>query len=203
MKTFTAFALTALITSPALATELLPDFSDLASVQITDFIHGGNGCPQGSVVSVLTPDKQTLSILHSEFVAETGASRFDRKSCNLALSVSVPQGITVALIGYDYRGFAAIPRARGSRGMFRSEYFFAGSRGPVSSVNFEAGTLTDFIIEDDFPLEEVVWAPCGRDVNLRSNTSIVTIGSDAYLAVDTLDIDASVVYQLQWKFCDE
>lgn len=202
MKNLTAFALTTFIASPALATELLPDFSDLASVEISSVIYNGNGCPSGTAVDVLTPDKQTVSLLFSDFVAETGDSRFDRKACSLSLSLHVPQGLTVAIIGYDYRGFAYIPTTRGSRGRFRTEYFFAGSSGPVSSVDFGAGTFSDFFIDDNIDFEQIVWSECGRDVNLRSNTSILALGHDAYVSVDTADISTSIEYQLQWKFCD-
>src|SRR4051812_18628969 len=74
--------------------------------------YGGNGCPQGTASAVLSPDRKSLSILFDQFQAEAGRTTgqtVDRKSCNLAIPVHIPQGVSIALFKIDYRGFNSLP----------------------------------------------------------------------------------------------
>ena len=60
---------------------------------------GGNGCPQGTVSATLSPDNSQLSILFDQFLAEAGpgvGKTIDRKSCNIAIPVTVPNGYAVS-----------------------------------------------------------------------------------------------------------
>lgn len=82
--------------------------------------YGGTGCPSGSVSATLSPDATSLSLLFDKYqvaVGGTTGESFDRKSCNIAIPVRVPQGFsvsihekwtTVALINYHK------PQARSS-----------------------------------------------------------------------------------------
>ena len=69
--------------------------------------YGGNGCPQGSASVSLSPDSQQLSVLFDSYTVATGGinPRVDRKSCNLSIPVTVPNGYSVSVIQVDYRGF--------------------------------------------------------------------------------------------------
>ena len=82
-----------------------------AQISLGSPIYGGTGCPSGSASVSLTEDQQTLSILFDSFVVQAptmqGAT-FDRKACNLRIPVRVGSGYQVALIAFDYNGFAAI-----------------------------------------------------------------------------------------------
>src|SRR5210317_1389202 len=72
--------------------------------------YGGNGCPAGSASVTLSPDAKSLSIIFDEFITETNRRKpIDRKSCNLAIPVHVPQGLSVSIIDIDYRGFVSLP----------------------------------------------------------------------------------------------
>jgi len=49
-----------------------------------------------------------------------------------------------------------------------------------------------------------VWSACGADVNLRTNSSIrvqTKQNKEALATVDSQDVSAAIVYQLQWKQC--
>lgn len=168
---------------------------------------GGNGCPQGTVSASLSPDNAELSILFDEFIAEAGPSvgkRMDRKSCNISIPVSVPQGYSVSVIGVDYRGFVALPDRRASA-TFSAEYFFANSRGPRFSRNFRGEQFSDYFIENDLLVTAQVWSACGAKTNLRVNASMALMNSsrydDAMATVDSADISSGIIYQLQWKRC--
>jgi hypothetical protein len=130
--------------------------------------YGGTGCPSGTASVTLSPDSKTLSVLFDQFIAEAGSSvgrTLDRRSCNLAIPVNIPSGYSVSLFQVDYRGFVSIPR--GGSGQFRAEYFFAGSRGPVRTVNFSGPSERNYLVTDNLEAQALVWSRCGEDVILR------------------------------------
>ena len=94
--------------------------------------YGGNGCPQGSVNTTISPDGKTVSILFDQFSLKAGGlsgRSMDRKSCNVSIPVHVPQGMSVSVFKVDYRGFNSLPQ--GASSQFNVEYFFAGQQGPT------------------------------------------------------------------------
>lgn len=168
--------------------------------------YGGNGCPAGTASAVLSPDSKTLSVLFDEYIAEAGDSvgkSIDRKSCNLAIPVHVPQGYSVSILKVDYRGFVSVPR--GGTALFTAEYFLAGSRGPRTSKMFRGAIDDEYLIQDNLLATAVVWSSCGADVNLRINSSMMArtnrSGDDVLATVDSTDVDSKMVYHLQWKRC--
>jgi len=170
-------------------------------------IYGGTGCPAGSAAAVLSPDSKSLSILFDKYQAFAGGpSRqyYDRKSCNVAIPVHVPQGLSVSVLAVDYRGFNSVPRGGYSR--FNVEYFFAGSRGPTYARTFYGPVEDGYFIRNNLQVNALVWSRCGDDVILRTNSSIFvkTNGyyDDALSTVDSEDINAGIKYLLQWRRCN-
>ncbi|EYR81693.1 MULTISPECIES: DUF4360 domain-containing protein [unclassified Shinella] len=167
--------------------------------------YGGSGCPANSVAATLSPDGKALSLLFDEYVVEAGGETgksFDRKTCNVAIPVHVPQGRSVSVLAIDYRGFNQLPR--GARSQFNVEYFFAGTRGPAFRQTFTGPQEKDYLISNKLTAESLVWSACGEDVNLRTNSSIrvnTTRGQEAMATVDTQDVKAAIIYQLQWRKC--
>ena len=167
--------------------------------------YGGNGCPQGSVNTTISPDGKTLSILFDQFILKAGGltgQSMDRKSCNVSIPVHVPQGMSVSVFKIDYRGFNSLPY--GASSQFNVEYFFAGQQGPTYSKNFNGVVNSDFFVSNDVQASAVVWSECGADLNLRTNMNmfVQTSGNqEAMASVDSADIQAGIQYQLQWKTC--
>jgi hypothetical protein len=167
--------------------------------------YGGTGCPDGSASVTLSPDATSLSILFDEYYVEAGGSTnksFDRKSCNIAIPVHVPQGLSVSVLAIDYRGYNNIPT--GARTTFGVEYFFAGARGPVFNKTFNGPLDKDYLIQNKLQASALVWSKCGADVNLRTNSSIrvqTSQNKQALATVDSQDVSAAIIYQLQWKKC--
>lgn len=163
--------------------------------------YGGTGCPSGTADVALSG--QTLSILYSAFQAEAGGARtFDRKSCNLAIPVNVPNGLSVSVVSVDYRGYNGLPA--GANSVFRVEYFFAGGTGPVFNQTFAGPRQQDFTLRNNIVAAANVWSACGQDVILRTNASIrVTTsgGQQAMATVDTTDVNAAIVFHLQYRAC--
>ena len=167
--------------------------------------YGGTGCPNGSVSATLSPDAKSLSLLFDSYTVEAGGDTgkgFDRKSCNIAIPVHVPQGLSISVLAIDYRGYNNIPpRAKTD---FNVEYFFAGTRGPSFRKTFNGPVDDDYLIHNELTAQAIVWSPCGTAVNLRTNSSIrVTTKNNkqALATVDSEDVKAAIVYQLQWRKC--
>lgn len=167
--------------------------------------YGGTGCPDGSASVTLSPDAKSLSILFDEYYVEAGGATnksLDRKSCNIAIPVHVPQGLSVSILNIDYRGYNSLPQ--GARSTFAVEYFFAGKRGPRFNKTFNGALDQDYLIQNQLQASALVWSACGADVNLRTNSSIrvqTKQNKEALATVDSQDVSAAIVYQLQWKQC--
>lgn len=167
--------------------------------------YGGSGCPGGSASVALSPDQSAISILFDQYVVEAGGTKsFARKNCNIAVPVHVPQGYSVAVMAIDYRGFVQLPA--GARANLTVNYFLAGQgRGVTSSKRFFGATSQDYLTSDRLGLESIVWSGCGADTILRANTSMLVNTNSrreqAMATVDSADIEAGLVYHIQWKTC--
>lgn len=171
--------------------------------------YGGTGCPQGSVGVTLSPDSKVLSMIFDEYVAEAGKSSgktIQRKTCNLSVPIHVPQGMSVSILKVDYRGYVYAPK--GTQATFNVEYFlksFNGSTtGPKVTKVFSKYD-NDYLISNQLALSAVVWSACGEDVNLRVNSSMTARTDakkqDVLATVDSVDVAAGIIYQLQWRSC--
>ncbi len=172
--------------------------------------YGGTGCPQGTVGATLSPDNKVLSIIFDAFMAQAGKGAgvaLDRKSCNLAVPIHVPQGYSVSVLKVDYRGYTYVPA--GAMARFSVEYFLksfnSSSTGPKGSRTFMGPVDRDYLVSNQLLLSAAVWSACGQDVNLRINTSMLaktnSKNQDVLATVDSTDIAAGMIYQLQWRKC--
>ncbi|MFN7454159.1 MAG: DUF4360 domain-containing protein [Pseudobdellovibrionaceae bacterium] len=178
-----------------------------AQLRLGEPAYGGSGCPAGSAAVTVSPDEQAISVLFDQYTVEAGRTtgrRLDRKNCNLTIPVQVPQGYSVSVFQVDYRGYLAVPR--GGMARFDAEYFWAGSRGPRLSRQFNGPTNDLFTLTDELLARTLVWTRCGESVNLRVNTSILVQANsnmDQTLGqVDSADVSSGVIYHLQWKRCN-
>lgn len=172
--------------------------------------YGGTGCPAGSASVTLSPDQKALSLLFDSYVAEAGRTtgqHISRMSCNIAVAIHVPQGLSFSLVTVDYRGFNSLPAGASSK--FNVNYFLqsasGASQGPQYSKTWTGAYEGNYDLQNNLGLTAVTWSPCGQDVNLRVNTAMqATTNSqnDQTLAtVDSVDLSAGIVYQLQWRTC--
>lgn len=163
--------------------------------------YGGPGCPDGTASAVLKGT--TLSVRYSAYRVEAGGGtgkRFDRRACSLSVPVSVPRGKSVAIVSADYRGRGRLPA--GAKGEFRAEYFFAGETGPVAKRALNGPLQGAFSLST--PGGPLVWSPCGKDVILRTNSSLrVTTAANrsASLSIRSQDVSNALVYRLKWRDC--
>ena len=165
--------------------------------------YGGTGCPAGTAAVALSSDKKSLSLRFDRYEVQAGGSRtFDRKSCNLAVPLRVPSGLSVAVVAVQYRGVNRLPP--GAKAQFRAEYFFAGGQGPVSTRTFNGPLQGRFSFADKLTAKSRVWSACGADVILRTNTSLrvsTAAKRAASSSVRSQEIKSAIVYSLQWRNC--
>ena len=170
--------------------------------------YGGSGCPAGTASVTLSPSEDAISILFDAFSASAGSGtgkRVDRKSCNLSIPVTIPQGYSVSVIQTDYRGFNYVPSS-GAYTRLNTEYFWAGIRGPMFSKLFTGPQNKDFTTSNGIIAESLVWTPCGASINMRVNSSIMAQSNNRMdqtdIMIDSADITAGLVYHLQWRRCN-
>jgi hypothetical protein len=189
-------------------TMLVASLSSFAqdTIQLGYPAYGGNGCPSGTASATLSPDGTSLSIIFDQFLTEAGPASgrtLDRKSCNIAVPVHVPNGYSISVLAVDYRGYVGLPSSASAR--LQAEYFFAGMRGPRFSQDFVGRTDREYTFSNELGVEALVWSPCGADVNLRVNASMMVRNTnrslDALATVDSADISAGLVYHIQMRQC--
>ena len=201
-----AYGLLGLVAFSTHATERI----DIDDIRLGEASMRGSGCPLGSADVVLSPDSQELSILFSDYYVEAEPNDKGRRassargSCNIAVPISLPQGLSVSLLEIDYRGFINLPKKSSAR--FRADYFFAGDEGPVMQKEFKGPDFDDFLVDNDLNLAAIVWSECGAEVNLRANTSLSIRNSNKFeyadAGIDTTDIKAGIIYHLRFRQCD-
>lgn len=186
------------------ALSALPAMAD--DIRLGNPAYGGSGCPQGTASAVLSPDQKTLSILFDQYMTEAGRAagrNVDRKSCNVAIPVHVPQGYSISLFQVDYRGFNQLPA--GAMARLNVGYFFAGQVGPTYRKDFYGQQNQDYLVSNSLSGQAEVWSGCGADVNLRINSSLMTqtnrYGDQAMSSVDSTDIRSGLTYHVQWRRC--
>lgn len=170
------------------------------SLQLGKLGVGGTGCPAGSVSAQLGNGGKSISLKFKSYQASAGGARsFDRKACGIAIPVVVPPGLSVAVVGVDYRGATKLPA--GASAVFSAEYFFAGSKGQKATQTLKGPASGGFTLADKGAL---VWSACGADVNFRINTSLrvnSSGGRNASIGLRSQDVSVAATYRLQWKAC--
>lgn len=191
-----------LIISAILAATLHAHADD---IQLGEPQYGGTGCPAGSASIALSPDSKAISVLFDQYVVEAGGAKsLDRKNCNIAVPVHVPNGFSVSVMAIDYRGFVALPR--GGRAQLSVDYFLAGGgRGVRTSKTFLGEQASDYLKSDQLSLQAIVWSACGADTILRANTTMLVMSNrnreQALATVDSADIQAGIIYHIQMRRC--
>jgi hypothetical protein len=174
----------AIASGDALGPDTVPDI-EIVSAKI-----GGSGCPDVSARFTLSSDKRRLTVELDDYPAQP-----DRyASCNIAVLLSMPDDVQLALTDLDYRGYASISALPGRKARLRGEYFFAGDTGPVGTQIFPRGFTGNY---DIWPGSlGTVWSSCGdEEVLARANTGIRIWGMDSRVTI------RKIYLYLDWDYC--
>jgi hypothetical protein len=182
-----------LVLATVVAAPVAPAFAK-QPVQIVGVSYGGNGCPTNSVTVEVGSDGQELSILFDKFIAQGNDPKNSRKSCNISIPIKVPPGFQISLYDADYRGYVEPD----TQGTLRTEYFFAGNRGPVFERTFYGES--NYIATDRPSTVASIWSGCGGNENMRVNASMTASG-EGIATVDLLKAHRGLVYHLKYRAC--
>jgi hypothetical protein len=134
------------------------------NVGISEIIHGGSGCPQGSVATYISEDKQAMTLIFDRYSVQVGAGQSAResKSCNIKLKLTAPAGWSYGIVSADFRGYANLDA--GVIGEQSATYRFGPARWAEAGTMRMTGALSaDYINSTNSEDASIQWSPCNRD----------------------------------------
>ena len=213
MKSFAAFLLPALaMAAPALNPNLSGDMPDPKDIQIVSASFSGNGCPQGSVSTSISPDRTVITFGFDGFQTYIGPGTAvsDRtKNCALHLNLKYPGGFQFAVVDSTYHGYAQLDQ--GVTGTFYSTYFFSqdASATTTTQTSITGGGVWAkgqvYTKADSIPTASLIFSPCGATGILNINNRIALQSSNSKASGSITDDDATVAFTQQinisWAKC--
>ncbi len=113
----------------------------------------GNGCPDGTVSTIFSPDHSVLSLLFDSFEVTTAENKKHAfGNCNIIIPLNVKPGHRITGLTIDYRGYAFIPE--GGKGRFVSRYEIGPKMVSAEDVTFPGGWDDDFLLTHEFTQPE-------------------------------------------------
>ena len=186
--------------------EWAQDSSELVGALDTTVIRGsiveGTGCHTAGAPIV---NGNAVTFILQDYVAQRSGRGQERATCHLAVDVSLPPGIGIALDNVVYHGFADGSNARTT---FSRDYQFASqvrehkratvqeydTDGNVTLVQDDSDQYTtefgEFTVSDE--LLNIGRPVCGRNATWRAKTGLTARNFDAtsfsLASIDTVDI---------------
>jgi hypothetical protein len=174
----------------------------VASPIIRGFVADGTGC---RTLGDPVINGNAITFILTDYIAEKEGTGLARATCDLAVEINLPAGVTISLDDVIYRGFSDGSR---SRSTFFREYFFAGmflgdrrftvvDYDPVGKSTIiqndsdsYTSTFGEFSARDQ--VLSVGTSPCGMAVIWRSNTALsvrnTAAASFSLASIDTVDV---------------
>lgn len=164
---------------------------------IRSFVANGSGCRN---VEDPIVDGNSVTLVLADYVAAKNGPGIDRATCDVAVEVDLPAGVTVSLNDVTYKGFSRGVNARSS---FFREYFFAGDFAGdrrFTVIDYDGAGRADFVQNDsdaystrggEFTARDRVLSvreSCGGDVVWRVNTAL-TVRNDENSSSSLASID--------------
>ncbi|MCC6849038.1 MAG: DUF4360 domain-containing protein [Deltaproteobacteria bacterium] len=178
---------------------------DPTKVFVDSVTYAGNGCPDGSIVASLTPDRSGFVLLVDGFAASRGPGvppTEATKSCQVNLDLKLPQGWQYSIGTIDHRGTVAIPKKM--KATQRATYYFEGDGAFASADTTFAGPADKrYLIRDTLPFSSVSWSSCDERRPLTITTELhLKGGTEAgAISADTIDGKIAFVLGLRWRRC--
>ncbi|RDL34411.1 Uncharacterized protein BP5553_07539 [Venustampulla echinocandica] len=203
-----ALAATAYALPATSAPAVTPDPSQVSIAGIT---YGGTGCPQGSVGSYISGDRQTFTLIFDRYVASLGpgvAITENRKNCQLNINLKYPGGFQYSVFNTVYRGYIGIDA--GVSGVQSTTFYFSGGTYPTSSQTTTSTTFKgpldgNYEVSDNADLTSTVWSPCGASVGLNLNSQVRLTSSSGtatgQITSDSIDGHLTFVVGVKWQKC--
>lgn len=179
-------------------------------VYIRNFVTSGNGCRPGTYSYLLSPDKQTLQILFSDFIAElapanflpAGSAKPRNQNCNISFQMQLPPGISQTWDRTEHRGF--VDTTGGATAELTARYHLTGPGGfnTVRSHSWQPDSLDAYTI-----INEQLgggWTKCGG-VNLLSINTSIRLAGQAHgyntITVDDITHRSEIILRFRYRSC--
>ncbi|KAK1764145.1 hypothetical protein QBC33DRAFT_562197 [Phialemonium atrogriseum] len=188
------------------------DGPDPNEIQIVDASFSGNGCPQGTVSTSISPDKTVITFGFDSFQTYIGPdyNPTDRtKNCQLHLNLKYPGGFQFSVVDSTYHGYAQLDA--GVTGTFYSTYYFSqdASATTTTQTSISGGGIWEqgqvYTKADTVPTASYIFSPCGANGILNINNRIALTSTDKSASGLLTDDDATVAFtqqiHLSWKSC--
>ncbi|KAI1351070.1 hypothetical protein F5Y01DRAFT_304924 [Xylaria sp. FL0043] len=186
---------------------------DPSQIQIASVSASGNGCPQGSVSTELSPDRQVVTFGFDSFQTYIGpgTSVADRtKNCQLHLNLNYPGGFQYAVVESTYHGYAQLEK--GVTGTFFSTYYFSQSPADTTTTTTSiSGGVSPwdfgdvYTKQDQIPTASIIWSPCGATgiLNVNNRIALTSTNSSAYGTISDDDATVALTQQVHvaWQAC--
>ncbi|MBN1174280.1 MAG: DUF4360 domain-containing protein [Micromonosporaceae bacterium] len=174
----------------------------------------GSGCPAGSVTVVPYPDNTGIVLSYSSFYVQRGGSSTviqGYQNCNLDIRMGVPSGFTFAISKAVYYGYAYV--LPGATARLVAKYNYQGE-APFSSnhvINTTSPWDDNWTVIDEFPVPNLVWAPCGEDIILTDayELRVQPYGPSSnpadvsFVTVNKSDHSVRTELNFTWKQCTD
>lgn len=174
----------------------------LDSPIIRGFVADGTGC---STLGDPIIQGNTITFILTDYIAAKEGTGLARATCDIAVEIDLPQGVTLSLDDVIYKGFADGSNARSQ---FFREYFFAGvfvGDRRFTVIDYNVAGVPNIIRNDsddymsdfgEFTSQDSVLSvgasPCGEQAIWRANTSLSVrnnaASSFSLTSIDTIDV---------------
>ena len=218
---FTKFQASALglLTWLAAASDEPGDLVDTPDVQADEpnlndvYIEGepqlvGTGCPTGSAIVEVAPDKKSFLIGFSAMTLNNpnpAGATVQYKNCLASIKLHIPNGLQVSVATVNTRGYAFLDQGITARQT--SSYTFAGYPIPTKVRGDLAGPFDDdFDYSDAVPFASRTWTQCGASAIFGINTKMqlnATANPTGTAIFNTEQVDGrfTIVYQVEFRPC--
>ena len=184
---------------------------DPREIQVQSIDYGGDGCPQGTVTTILSPDATTLTVLYDAFTARVGGGvGEERRSCNVTLRLKKPRLWSFSVDSVDFRGHIHLDHG------VRAEQKVDFSSGPTrigfnQSFGFQrwVGPISqNYMLSTVRPLQGpqiLTCLPPRENTKIELKSSIRLAGGGGHrggmMSVDSADGRLVQTYRLTWVSC--
>ncbi|KAK4237878.1 hypothetical protein C8A03DRAFT_44292 [Achaetomium macrosporum] len=197
---------------PVVGNDGWADGPNPSDIQIVAATFSGNGCPQGTVSTNISPDKTVITFGFDEFQTYIGpgiSPTQKSKNCQLHLSLKYPGGFQFSILESTYHGYAQLEP--GVTGTFYSTYYFSqdASATTTTQTSITGGGIWEqgqvYTKSDKIPTASYIYSPCGANGILNINSRIALTSSNSSASGSITNDDATVAFtqqlNIQWRAC--
>lgn len=180
---------------------------DKNGVYFADVKAIGTGCPADTVLTSISSDGLAFTISFAAFDVRVDANKsIDNKTCQLAIKLHSPGGLSYAVSEFYYSGYATLPE--GTTLSQTATYYFQGTKldptktnrtilpDPTKGKEFD----DQFVFTDVVKTTDMVFSACGTDrlLNVRADMSLRNGTTKKEAVANLAAIDANT--RLEFKF---